>query len=55
MGIKYTTSGVFESCSRSDYGISEIDRYKFAPVIGISVDFILFVSAICVSKRLGSD
>ena len=25
------------------------------PVIGIYVDFILFASAICVSKRLGSD
>jgi len=31
-------------------------RYNVTiPVIGIYVDFILFASAICVSKRLGSD
>jgi len=77
--VKYTTGRVFESCSRSDYGISltgtnspelgptdvaeadsvqgsERRRYNVTtPVIGIYVDFILFASAICVSKRLGSD
>lgn len=35
---------------------SDRRRYNVTtPVIGIYVDFILFASAICVSKRLGSD
>ena len=35
---------------------SERRRYNVTiPDIGIYVDFILFASAICVSKRLGSD